>query len=132
MYSNQRDHALANDIDAVGAELAVAKHTGRYWPAHIYRFVEPDIPPDIEVRHGTRPDSHLIVRANDYDDRRFVLVTGTMPDFELVGWMGGSDAKRPEWRKDPNGDGKPCYMVPQSSLNNVSLLVCRCDEDVPF
>src|SRR5882672_188197 len=56
-----------NDINAAGAEMAVAKLLNRYWPGGVNTFQEPDVGKTIEVR-WTEHHS-LLVRDRDHDDR---------------------------------------------------------------
>lgn len=103
-------------IEGAGGELAVAKLVGAYWNACVRNPDE--LPGDVgnyEVRTPSRPNSRLIVHPQDPDDRPFVLVTGTMPNYTIHGYILGSDAKQQQWWEDPVG-GRPAYFVPQSAL----------------
>lgn len=112
-----------NDIQAAGAEMAVAKLFNRYWRAGVDTPALPDVGMKFEVR---RTASHraLLVRDSDHDDRRYVMVRGSLPSFEVVGWMLGSDAKRECWKRNPNGDGD-CYLVPEDALVKIR------EEEIP-
>jgi hypothetical protein len=66
------------------------------------------------VRHTPYHTGKLAVLDKDADDRPFVLVRGTPPKLEVVGWMFGKDAKQEHWR-DSNKKRKP-FMVPSSEL----------------
>lgn len=108
--------AYFNVLGARG-ELAVASYLRRKWNADVeYKPGVPDIDPDIQVRCSSKPWGDLIFRDTDSPEHRFVLVTGTGPEFEIRGWIWGRDAIREEWRKDPANRGQPCYCVPQSHL----------------
>jgi hypothetical protein len=99
-------------------ELAVAKHLGIYWPASVNAAKnEPDLPPDIQVRTRGHLFHDLIVRDDDRDDHRYVLVTGQAPNFMVHGYIYGYEARVPTWRLDRGGRGAPCYWVPQSALH---------------
>jgi hypothetical protein len=130
VHSIQRGHShrhgadpkLQWDININGAlgELAAAKALNVYWPASVNAPKnEPDLPPYWQVRTAERPGSRLIVREDDADDQRFVLVVGVCPDYTVVGWILGGDAKRDEWIEDLGGRGHPCWAVPQSALEPV-------------
>ena len=114
-YSKTVDDANVTNINAAGAEMAVAKFLNRYWVAGVNEFDAPDVSPNVEVRSTPYPHGKLIVRKDAPDDRPFVLVRGTLPNFEIVGWIRGGEAKRNEWLMDPNGDGE-CFMVPETAL----------------
>ena len=115
---NRRDFQERLKIDVQGAcgELAVAKGIGKFWSPTVGTFhTEPDIQPDIEVRHTDRADGSLIVRPNDNPDRWYFLVTGTAPEFQIVGYIKGSAARQPAWERDPGGH-RPAWFVPQTAL----------------
>lgn len=109
------------DINAALAELAVAKALGTYFDFAC--VLSPgglaDVSGDIEVRHVKRASDSLPVYEKDDPDRRFVLVVGQPPEFEIAGWIPGIDAQRPcFWsakgeRKTPHYGA---YMVPASEL----------------
>ena len=127
-YSRKLDHATATNIDAAGAEMAVAKMLGRYWLAGVNEFDIADVAPNLEVRHTQNSNGRLIVRRDAPEDRPFFLVRGTMPRYEIVGWIWACDAKRKEWLDDPNGDG-PCYMVPADQLRRLKADLVEKEED---
>lgn len=114
--STKDDHAMARNIEAAGAELAVAKFLQRYWHPGVNRFRDPDVAPNVEVRQTTLDSGRLIIRKRSADPmRRYVLVRGTMPTFEVVGWIWGRDGMREEWVANPRGDGE-VYLVPAAEL----------------
>ncbi len=76
----------------------------------------PDVGPDFEVRATRIPDGCLIVRGNDADDRRYVLVTGDAPEVEIRGWLLGADAKKVGDLRNPNSH-REAWFVPQERLN---------------
>jgi hypothetical protein len=69
-------------------------------------------------------DGRLILHDHDKDDQPYVLVVGTAPRFELVGWCFGRDGKRPEYVHDPQG-GRPAYFVPRAALSSMDALKNR-------
>lgn len=101
------------DIEAAAAELAFAKATNQYWAP----TSRPDWDGDVgtwQVRHTQRTQGHLIVYNGDRDTDRFVLVTGKIPEFHVIGWLLGAAAKKPGWWAPRMG--RPCFMVPQGAL----------------
>lgn len=110
-----------NDVDSCGAEMAVAKAFGVYWNTFPVDFR--DLPGDVasvEVRSTKYLTGHLIVHDRDKDDRPFVLVRGTMPRYELAGWIMGKDAKQSWWlRKTRKGHA---YFVPEDQLREIKEL----------
>lgn len=103
------------DIEGACAELACAKALRLYWPGTVGSFHEPDIPPDVQVRWTAHEDGKLIVRADDDNTHKFVLVIGIAPRYHIAGWIYGADAKQAGWAQAPNG--RPAaFFVPQADL----------------
>ena len=71
---------------------------------------EPDLWPNVEVRHTTCTDGGLIIRPRDKSERLFVLVIGTAPSYRVIGWTRGDEARRDEYR------WQDVWRVPQSRL----------------
>jgi hypothetical protein len=61
----------------------------------------------------------LIVRKDDIDSHKYLLVTGTGPEFLVHGWIYGIDAKKEKWYGDRGGRNAPCFWVPKSALEAV-------------
>jgi hypothetical protein len=84
-------HPFDTDIEASGAEIAFARAMDLPW--------HPSGGPQRgvagwEVRHTKHRDGHLTVYRWNPDATPYVLVTGTLPYYRVVGWMLGRDAKR--------------------------------------
>jgi hypothetical protein len=110
--NRSREH---NDIDATGAEIAAAKYLNHYWIPGVNTSQWPDVSPNIEVRHTAHRDGKLLLTAQgSKPERPYVLVRGSMPRYEIVGWLYGHEAMRDEWRTTLNGN--PVYMVPAEAL----------------
>ena len=117
-----RDRQLMVDIDGAGGEAAFAKYFNLNWPAGVNTYKKlPDILPDFEIKTTPHADGHLIVEDGDPPDRRYVLVCGTMPDYVLVGWMGGADVKQPKYLRLHERCG-PTFWVPQIDLRGIEEL----------
>tara|TARA_Y100000004_G_C8893650_1_gene403154 strand:- start:497 stop:967 length:471 start_codon:yes stop_codon:yes gene_type:complete len=118
--ANPENIAWKADIEGACAELAVAKALGIEWPASVDQGSDPDLWPDIEVR---RTNPSLIVRPNDYQDRKYVWVSGWAPKYEVVGWILGADAMNEKWLTDFNKPNRPkCYCVPRRMLCDIEKL----------
>lgn len=109
------------DVEGACAELAAARALCAYWTAsvdhrerHAGDILTREGP--VEVRCGTRPESRLILHPEDPDDRRFVLVVGRAPAFDVVGWILARDGKRPEHWADPTGNNRPAFFTPRATL----------------
>lgn len=108
------EHPWELDIQGAAAELALAKFLGRYWDGSVNTMKRGDVG-QLQVRSTDRANGSLIIRSNDSDDDYFVLVTGSIPQFNVRGWIKGSDAKVAEYEKAPNGR-PPAWFVPQHVL----------------
>jgi hypothetical protein len=115
------------DIHILGAagELAAAKALGMFWPGHVNQYKSvADILPNVEVRHRTKPEYDLIVREDDDPSRIYVMTQAEkldLPKIEVVGWIKGADAKKPEWLQH-HGGWKPAYFVPRCFLFSMEAL----------
>jgi len=110
-------------IEGACGEVAVAKAMGKYWGGSVNTFkAQGDLDgTGWEVRTRSDHAYNLIVRDNDPDDRVFILVTGTAPDYQVRGWLKAADAKRQEWKKNYGGHGF-AYFVPNSELKSMGDL----------
>lgn len=121
--SERNDIAKQWYINVMGAqgEMAGAKALGLYWPASVNApKSDPDIWPDWQIRTRTNTNNvELIVRDDDIDEHKYLLVSGTGPEFLIHGWIKGKDAKRKEWYADKGGRNSPCFWVPPSKLTAI-------------
>ena len=96
---DSRRDDLDNDVQSCAAELAFAKYIGEYWGGITEKWA-----PDTkwgEVRWVRENHHGLIINPDDDDRRRFVLMDGFAPDFRIVGWMYGYEAKQKgQWTQD--------------------------------
>lgn len=102
------------NIEGAAAEYAAAKALNVCWSFAPGPGYEGDIGHGFEVRSTPHPDGRLIVHETDPSDRPFLLVTGALPDFDVVGWIMGGDAKRQEWWNDRAP--RAAFFVPQAAL----------------
>jgi len=115
------DFGWTAEIEAALAELWLSKFLGVYWSG-AGDFGADDCAGRVQVRHTRAATNCLIVRSDDRDDHRFVLVTGRAPRLYARGWMTGLDAKVPRFLRDPNERNYPAYFVPQSELLDIETL----------
>lgn len=114
-HGYQGEDPWEGDIQGAAAELAVAKKLGRYWDGSVNTFKRGDVGA-AQVRSTPRRDGSLIVRSNDSEDDFYILVTGAIPEFNVVGYIRGADAKADRFRRAPAG--RPAaWFVPQSALH---------------
>lgn len=110
-----------NHIEGALGEIVVAKALGIYWGGTVNTFKNiPDVG-KLEVRTRSKNDYDLIVRENDDSNSIYVLVTGQAPEFYLVGWIKGHDAKVQKFVQTYGGR-PPAYFVPHNALNPIEDL----------
>lgn len=114
------DPAYDYHIRGAMAEMAAAKALGCYWPGAWDTYGrDGDIigrgGQKIEVRYRSADHYDLLLKEDDCPDRPYVLVTGTPPIFNVVGWIWGRDGMMDEFWKQVT-DRPPSYFVPQSRL----------------
>jgi hypothetical protein len=90
--------------------------TNLFWDGSVNTFKQADVG-TWQIRTRSEPHYELIVRPNDSDSDRFVLVLGRAPSYTIYGWIQGIAAKKPAWLKR-HGGRPPAYFVPQLALNN--------------
>ncbi len=120
-------------IHGAGAECAWARFSGEYWDMHYSDFNRPDFPPDKGIRQTDLKNGGLIVRPGDHDDHRFILITGRIPNFFVVGWLPVGEAKQEKYfcLNNPLCKQKPCpcnkkyWRVPQSDLISIEEMFAR-------
>lgn len=115
-------NALMAEINYYGAELAFCKHYNVYPDLTIEEYKPQDSVVGgvrIDVKHTTRLDGRLLVKAKGWDDPPdyFALVTGKFPEYNYVGFLNASEVMR-EWRIDQSLPF-PAYAVKQEELIQV-------------
>jgi len=110
-------------IEGACGEIAVAKAMKVYWGGGISTF---DAHGDIdgtgwEVRTRSKHGHDLILRHGDKDDRKYILVTGTAPKYEVHGWILGADAKQQKYLKFVQQIGR-AFFIPQQDLQTLGSL----------
>jgi len=108
------------DIQSSCAEKAVSKALNQEWIGMIaedLKTVPCDVAPNVQVRWTPRPDGRLIVHHDAKETDLYVLVTGEVPEFNVIGSISGKDAKNEKFWWD--GARSPAYFIPQSSLSPI-------------
>lgn len=107
----------------IRGEIAAAKAMQRQWNGFDFdRRKEGDVGL-LEIRCTAYPNGNLCVRPRDADDRAYVLVRAERhPIYEIVGWMWGHEAKRPEWERDKGHHISSYYLVPNECLHPMEEL----------
>jgi hypothetical protein len=101
-------------VEGALGEQALAKALGLYWSGK-GGLRAPDVG-RFEVRTRSEHWHELPLHPEDSDDRRFWLVTGRNGQYRVRGWILGAEGKRDDWWRDPSGEGRPAYWVPQGEL----------------
>ena len=125
-HGAQMADAEAIHITGAFGEFAAAKCLGHPEPSTVDTFKAPDLDGGIQVRTRNTTNAwknaktdHLIVRSDDPDDQRFVLVTVMVPYFNVRGWIWGRDCKRDEFLYG-FGDRPKAWFVPPAGLEPMS------------
>lgn len=112
-----------DDIISANSECATGYGLKRRWLEGINTYKAPDVEDNIQVRWTAKESNRLIVRPQDHDDHRYVLVTGQIPYFKLWGYMYGSEVKgHDEWRYAAN-NRPPAWFVDKDNLRDIEELV---------
>jgi hypothetical protein len=111
----------SDHIEGACGEMAAAKALGVYWTPTVNTFQIGGDVGELQVRTRSKSDYELLVRDADKTGSIFILVRGLAPVFDVVGWLRGGDAKRPEWRKG-HGGRPPAYFVPDAALQPIDSL----------
>ena len=122
-YGYDGDSSWDINIEGAAAEQALAKALDCYWDGSVGTFKKPDIGTNIQVRMTKLSNGSLIVRESDCIDDYYFLVIGKIPNYEIVGYILGQDARQDEFWQTPNGRSG-AWFVPQSKL--IKLKVDRC------
>jgi len=108
-------------IEGAAGELAVAKALNLFWDGTVNTFKRGgDIGDKLQVRTRSKDYYDLLIRQNDKDEDIFVLVVGQIPNFKVVGWMRGVDAKQEKYSQT-YGNRPSAYFVPQKDLNSFPI-----------
>jgi hypothetical protein len=91
-YGWKRD-GWRQHIEGACAELAVSRALDLSWSGiPLATWHGPDVGADIQVRYRPNPDQpDLGLRPTDDPSHRYILVHGSLPDYELVGWCYGHE-----------------------------------------
>jgi hypothetical protein len=100
--------------------MAVAKHFDIYWDGSNGTYKVPDLSGLMQVRWTPYATGKLIVRPADDDYCKYVLVTGSCPNYVIRGYMQGVVAKNPKWLDSLGDVDRPqTYAIPQSELYDI-------------
>lgn len=115
--------AWLNHIEGASAECAVAKHRDIFWDGSFGTFTDkPDVGP-YHVKWVFHRDGRLRIPKKKPPDPKdiFILVRGTMPHYELVGWIRAGEVMKPENVDNPYNRGEE-YFATQDKLENMADL----------
>lgn len=115
------------NIRGFGAELAGRRATNlelhwNYLPrSYRRRDKAADLGQRTEVRNARRAHGRLFANDHDPIDRVFLLVTGSMPTFDVRGWIEGVDLMVPEHWFEPPDVRYAGFFVDAADLNPLPL-----------
>ena len=116
-HSNNDSEWIKKDTLGTIAEIVVGRMMDNaYFPSINTFHKKADIGEDIEIRSTDRENGGLIVRENDDENRRFVLVIVNSDKGYIVrGWSYGYEAKEKGWFWPASNNDKYdawCYRGP--------------------
>lgn len=107
------------DVESAASEMAVHKALDCFWSGGLDTFKKADLGKTFQIRSTKYDHGHLIVRPNDPVDHTYLLITGRIPIFTLVGGIKGTDARQDKYKITwDNGD--TAWKVPQSDLRPIT------------
>jgi len=126
-YGGDIHETWKSHIEGAAGEYAVAKFLGMHWDFSVFRGDDfrkkPDVGP-YQVRQAERHHYRLTLRKGadtDKPDVPFILVTGTMPNYRVRGWVYGREAMQDRYWSDPNNRGY-AWWVPVDDLHSMETL----------
>lgn len=122
LHKFQAHDGFELDLQGACGEMAAAKALGLYWDGGVGTFKAPDVGP-YQIR--TRMSDNyrgLALRDNDKDEEITILVTGHIPEFEVVGWIKNVDGKLPSLLRKLHRDRPATFVVPEDVLNSIESL----------
>ena len=104
-------------MDAIAAEMVVGEALGiAYGDLSDQRNkTGADVGSNIEVKHTTWHDGHLIIAPRDRSSDIAILVTGSCPEYRIAGWIPVSIAKQPRFKSTKDSS----YWVGQAHLRPI-------------
>lgn len=114
-FGRGSDDGWTDHIEGAAGELAFAKSIGSYWRPSVNTYGSGGDVGRVQVRTRSKSHYDLIVRENDRDGDLFVLVRGRIPQFEIVGFIRGLDAKKQKYSRS-YGCRPAAFFVPADSL----------------
>jgi len=111
-------NGFRNDVEAVAAEMAVAKQLNIYpeWsptPGHVPNFDLAWNGQKVDVKSTQRPDGNLLIPHLD-GELLYVLVCGQMPHYRILGKIRGSEV--PVAGRWVALKHTACWLVPADKL----------------
>lgn len=115
----QKDDSLRWNLTVEGAmaEAAVAQYFDAFWTGARFGPTQQHDIGNMEVRSTHHQNGHMHIYERNDDACPFIFVVTDFNSLScnIVGWIYGRDAKRPEWIREGRPGGA-CYWVPQSAL----------------
>lgn len=107
------------DIESAAAEMAVHKALDSFWNGRLNSFKGPDLGKNIQIRSTKYSNGHLILRPMDNPDHLYILVTGQIPVFTVVGRIQGREAMVDTYAMQW-GNGDRAWKIPQDALKPIT------------
>ena len=101
-------------VEGALGEMALAKHLSIYYGG--VGVLRGDDVGEYQVRTTAGANNRLILHKDDPEDKWFWLLTGANGEYTVRGKILGLNGMKPEYWKDPTGEGRHAYFIPQSEL----------------
>ena len=117
---DRRNNNWTIDIEACGAEIAVAKLLNKYWIGGSFDGQQKYDVANKQVRHTPHDNGVIYIYPRDDPSHEYILVTGIAPDFKIIGSILGKTVQNlgytHDWWLYPKAKLIPSWWVPQSAL----------------
>lgn len=117
---------IENERQGLGAEVAVARFLNVFWsPAWTPHFYGADDLTldgrsiDVKFARGTQ----FWIQDHSPAPDLYIAVSGSFPDFLIMGWIPNDSARVPEYRKEEDESGGAAWVVPFVDLIPIEDLV---------
>ena len=116
-------------VISAAAELAAAKGLNRYWDFSVNTYKDADLK-ELEIKcqmhhsqDAAKDENYLIIRPDFNELQKYMLVVcHSHTQYELAGYIHGSDAMRKEWMAQV-GNRPWFYRVPTTALTPAKELL---------
>ena len=121
----ERDGWQINIMGCI-AEMAMAKHTDKYYNAAIGDYNAADVGTIYQIRSSSIAFKHnacLRLHEHDNPDHPYILALVGMSQVLFVGWLWGHQGQKEQYWCDKWKCNRPAFFVEQKDLNSMEDLI---------